>query len=184
VLDIVNTPAAEVPGKIRGAVTWDLGSHYQYRSERHELIRVVERVNDKHMAAIRHGTAEFALVLEGPLLVFCSQFGEVLPWSASSYLWHRLPRGERTLPSGQGTASSVTLDVSLLDARDGQTRAARAVLLPSAFVRVLHEAILEQARFPFDPSAERRALDALRRRCPSTRALVAYATVRAVAEPR
>jgi hypothetical protein len=182
VFDIVNTPAAAAPGKIRGAVTWDLGSHYQYRSERHELIRVVARIEDEQLAAIRHGTGEFALVLEGPLLVFCSQFGEALPWSASSYLWHRLPRAERTLPSDLGTGSNVALEVSLLEARDCQARTTRVVLLPLPFARALHEAILEQVRFPFDPTAERRALDALRRRCPSTRALVAYATVRAVAE--
>ena len=49
-------------------------------------------------------------------------------------------------------------------------------------LRERHPAILEQVRFSFDPCAERRALQGLQRRCPNSRALVAYATVRAMAE--
>jgi hypothetical protein len=182
VLDIVKTPTPETQDKPRSPVCWDPGSHYQYRSDRHELIRVVERIEDAHVVAFRQGVAEFALVLEGPLLVFCSRFSEALPWSASSYLWHRLPRAERTIPADLRAGSEVALEVSLLEAHNGQIAATRIIWLPSPFAQVLLDAILEQVRFSFDPSAERRALDALQRRCPSTRALVAYATVRAVVD--
>jgi hypothetical protein len=182
VLDIVKTPAPEARGKVPSSACWDLGSHYQYRCDRHELIRVVLRIEDEHLVAFRQGVAEFALVLEGPLLVFCSRFSEALPWSASSYLWHRLPRSERSMPADLGAGSAIALDVSLLEACNGQVGATRLISLPSPFARVLHEAILEQVRFSFDPTAERRALSALQRRCPSTRALIAYATVRAVVD--
>ena len=182
-LDIVKSPALVAHGgNVEGLAPWELGSHYQYRSDRHELIRVVDRVEEAHRSSFDRGIAEFALVLDGPLLIFCSRFGEALPWSGSSYLWHRLPRSERTLPSAQAAESGVPMEVSLLDSRDGHVAAARVVTLPSSFARVLHEAILEQVRFSFDPSAERRALQGLQRRCPNSRALVAYATVRAVAE--
>jgi hypothetical protein len=183
VLDIVKSPVAVAPGGgVPGMARWELGSHYQYRSDRHELTRVVDRVEEAHRTSFDRGIAEFALVLEGPLLLFCSRFGEALPWSGSSYLWHRLPRAERTLPSSGAAESGVPMEVSLIDSRDGHVAAARVVTLPATFARVLHEAILEQVRFSFDPCAERRALQGLQRRCPNARALVAYATVRAVAE--
>jgi hypothetical protein len=157
-----------------------LGSHYRYRSDRHELIRVVERIKKEHRAAIGEGVAEFALMLEGPLLVFCSRFGEALPWSGSAYHWHRLAREERAWPSVEAAGSGVTMEVSLMTASDGQVGTTRMVTLPAPFARALHEAILEQARFSYDPCAERRAVEGLGRRCPTTSALVAYSTVRAV----
>jgi hypothetical protein len=183
VLDSVKSPVieAQVSGG-RGAAPWPLGSHYQYRSDRHELIRVVERIEDEHRASISRGVAEFALVLEGPLLVFCSRFGAALPWSGAAFHCHRLPRAERTLPPAGVADSGVGMDVRLIEARDGHVGAERVVTLPAPFARVLHEAILEQARFSYDPCAERRALEGLQRRCPTPGALLAYATMRTVAK--
>ena len=51
--------------------------------------------------------------------------------------------------------------------------------LPIGFTLVLFEAILEQARFNYDPTEERRALSDLARRCPTPGSLVGYASVKA-----
>ncbi|MBV8556915.1 MAG: hypothetical protein JO116_15240, partial [Planctomycetaceae bacterium] len=80
-----------------------------------------------------------------------------------------------------GPDAGAALDVSLVEALDGRIRARRRVALSPAFTRVLHEAILEQARFTYDPSEEDRALATLFRRYPTVEAMVAFATVRAVA---
>ena len=71
----------------------------------------------------------------------------------------------------------------LLEATGGRVRAARSLTLPLDFTRVLHEAILEQARFTYDPGEERRALEALLRRCPTPGSLVGYASARATTWP-
>jgi hypothetical protein len=183
VLDIVQSPVIEAQASGgRGGAPRPPGSYYQYRSDRHELIRVIGRIEDEHRAAIGRGDAEFALVLEGPLLVFCSRFGAALPWSGSAYHWHRVPRAERTLPPAGAADAGVAMDVRLIEPREVRAEVARVVMLPAPFARVLHEAILEQARCSYDPSSERRALEGLRRRCPTLGALVAYATLRTVAQ--
>lgn len=44
--------------------------------------------------------AEFALVVEGTLLVLGDRFGESAPWSSPApFHWHMVPRDERIVPA-------------------------------------------------------------------------------------
>jgi hypothetical protein len=166
-----------------GLVAWPRGSGYRYDRDGHRLSRTVQGATGAQVAALEHGECELALVLEEPLLIVCSRFGEVLPWSAAAFSWQQIPRPARVLPQEVDTSGSGTaLVASLVEASDDRVVARRIVPLTLPFTRALHEAILEQARFPYDPSHERRALDGLRRRCPGIGGLVANATIRMKAE--
>lgn len=157
-------------------------SYYHYGHEGHALTWVVRNPTDDELDAFAHGKLEFALVLEPPLIVVCSRFGATVPWSASAFQWHRVPAAERALPPrGASLEAGVPVTLNLEEAGTGRLLGSRIITLAPEFARVLHEAILEQARFPYDPTEERRALDKLRSRCPIMGALVAYATVRTVA---
>lgn len=169
---------------VEGQTLWPQGAHYRYHRGGHDLARVVHGVEDDHVEAMERGEAEFAVVLVEPLIVFCSRFGTALPWLGGSFHWQRVPRPERGLPAlGPDLGTGVPLHIALVESKDGRVRAARTATLSSEFTRVLHEAILEQARFSYDPIAERRALDGLLRRYPSVGVLVAHATVRCTSQP-
>ena len=74
-------------------IPWLEGAEYQYRLGSHKLILATRGVASRHEAAVGRAEAEFALVVEGPLLVFGSRFGDTLPWSwAAPYNWHFAPR--------------------------------------------------------------------------------------------
>jgi len=162
-----------------GQGVWPWGSVYRFDSRGHQVLRIVHGVTEDHVAALHQGECELAVVLEEPLLIVCSRFGEGLPWSAAAFHWQRLPRSTRVLPQeGEPTGIDATLTATLIEATDERIVARRAVSLPPPFARALNEAILEQARFPYDPSHERRALDGLRRRCPGIGGLVANSTIR------
>ena len=74
-------------------IPWLEGADYQYRLGSHQLILATCGVARCYEAAVGRAEAEFALVVEGPLLVFGSRFGDTLPWSwAAPYNWHFAPR--------------------------------------------------------------------------------------------
>ncbi len=161
---------------------WPPGSHYRHHRRGHELIRVVQKVGGDHVEAVLRGRAEFALLVDEPLIIVCSRFGAALPWAEGAFHWHRVPQPDRAWPAlADGPDSGAALDVSLVEALDGRVRAHRRVTLSPGFTRVLHEALLEQARFTYDPNEEGRALATLFRHYPMVEAMVAFATVRAVA---
>ena len=113
-------------------------------------------------------------------MVVCSKVGEDLPWDGAGFHWHRVPNSERILPPiAAATAVGARVDLILMEAERGRVRAVRPLTLPLQFSKSLHEAILDQARYTYDPGAERRAMEALLRRCPTPTALVGYASIRA-----
>ena len=76
-------------------IPWLEGADYQYRLGSHQLVLASCGVarRDECEAAVGRAEVEFALVVEGPLLVFGSRFGDTRPWSwASPYNWHFAPR--------------------------------------------------------------------------------------------
>lgn len=165
---------------IEGRRDWPEESIYRYDRGGHELIRVVRVVKAAVAAAVVGDPVELALVIDGPLVIVCSKVGEALPWAGASFHWHRVRRSERILPpSGADTSTGSRIDLKLMMARGGRVRATRPLTIPVDFSRVLHEAILEQARFTYDPGEERRSLESLLRRCPTPGSLVGYATVKA-----
>jgi hypothetical protein len=155
------------------------GTSYHYRDGEHELAVFVDGVGRPHIRAVAEDEAEFALLVEGEMLVFLSRFGEAIPWSASYYWWHLIPRGVQKLPpTGPGQESRAPLYVTLVDAKTGLVHATRCTTLSLDFTRALHDAILEQARTPFDASSEKRALTRLTKRHATPGAMAAAARVR------
>ena len=70
--------------------------------------------------------AEFALVVEGPLLVFGFRFGDAMPWTwAAPYNWHFAPPAERVVPAAVDLTPDsyarlwATLWITLVDAATG-----------------------------------------------------------------
>jgi hypothetical protein len=161
------------------------GARYTYDVGEHELILTLRDVGDRQVEAVRRGEAEFALLLDDPLILIGARFGDAVPWTFASYCWHLLPRGARALPPASGAPGEARalLHVALVDWGSGQVRAERNVTLWLEFTRALHEAIREQARTVFDPKEHERALARLRRAHPSPEALAARAAHRTIGAP-
>ena len=148
---------------------WLEGAEYQYRLGRHRLILALRGVPGHREAAVGRAEAEFALVVEGPLLVFGYRFGDATPWSwAAPYNWHFAPPAERVVPAAIDLTPEsyarlwATLWITLVDIDDGRVRVCRAVALRPEFTHALHGVLREQALRPFRGAAADRALDGLR----------------------
>jgi len=156
------------------------GAAYRYDRRGHELLRIVRGIDVGLAAAVASEPVEIALLIDGPLLVVCSRVCEVLPWTGASYHWHRIRNSERVLPpTAANTVTGARVDLTLLESIGGRVRAVRSLMLPVEFTRVLHEAILDQSRYTYDPGEERRAMATLLRRCPTPGSLVGFACVKA-----
>jgi hypothetical protein len=158
---------------------WPEGAVYRYDRRGHELLRIVRQVDAGLAAAVAGEPVEIALLIDGPLVVVCSKIGGALPWAGASYHWQRVRNSDRIMPAtADATVVGSRLDLLLLEAMGGRVRAIRPLTLPVEFTRVLHEAILDQARYTYNPGEERRAMETLLRRCPSPDSLVGYASVK------
>jgi hypothetical protein len=156
------------------------GAVYRYDQRGHELLRIVRGVEADMVAAVTGEPVEIALLIEGPLVVVSSRVGQTLPWAGASYHWHRVWNSERVMPPrAVDTVAGSRLDLILLEAMGGRVRAVRSLTLPVEFTRVLHEAILDQARYTYNPVEERRAMESLLSRCPTADSVVGYAYVKA-----
>jgi hypothetical protein len=150
-------------------IPWLEGADYRYRLGSHQLILATCGVARRHEAAVGRAEAEFALVVEGPLLVFGSRFGDSRPWSwAAPYNWHFAPPAERVVPAAlpltpEGRARLwATLRITLLDRATGRARIGRAVALRPEFTHALHGELRGQAMRPFRVEAAVRAWERLR----------------------
>lgn len=145
------------------------GAEYRYRVACHELNLAISGVTPRQAAAVRHGVAEFALAVAGPLLVFSYRFGAAVPWSsAAPYNWHFEPFLDRVIPPAVPLDSKTyarlwsTLWITLVDADNGRARAGRAVALRPEFTYALHGVLRAQALRRFHGAAADRALDRIR----------------------
>ncbi len=161
------------------------GAWYICNGGEHELVLTLRDVGDRQVEAMRHGEAEFALVLDDPLILLGARFGDAVPWSFASYCWHLAPRDVRGLPPAANAPdeSRALIHVVLVDWATGKARAERNATLWLDFTRALHEAIREQARTSFDPKAHERVLARLRRSHPTPESLAARAAHRTVGAP-
>src|SRR3954452_5676942 len=103
------------------------GAEYRYRLGRHRLTLALHGVPRRHQAAVGRAVAEFALVVEWPLLVFGYRFGNATPWSwAAPYNWHFAPPAERVVPAAIDLTPDsyarlwATLWITLVDVGDGR----------------------------------------------------------------
>lgn len=152
-----------------GRISWIERANYRYHLGSHQLILAIRGVTERQRASVGRDEAEFALVVEGPLLVFGSRFGRTLPWSwATPYNWHFAPPGERVVPAAVPLTPETyarlwaTLWITLVDTVPGQPRINRAVALRPEFTHALHGVLRQQAERPFQAAAAGRALDRLR----------------------
>ena len=108
----------------------------------HELVLSFHGVTDREVRSVELGTAELALVVEPPLIVFCCRFGDAIPWSRAAYHWRQLAHSG---PIGQKSRTS--LMIRLIEAEDGTVRARRSLGLSRGLVLAWDAAIgLQTAR--------------------------------------
>jgi hypothetical protein len=138
--------------------TWPETVRYSYRDGQHELVAFRRRPSMAEIEALTEGPSEFALYVDGDLLLFLFRFQSleldpVIDWSDSPFTIHRVPESERQLPPdvpGRGQ-----LHVLLVDAGTGLVIGARIVTLDEAFTTALHGAIREQAARPSSADYDR-----------------------------
>jgi hypothetical protein len=155
-------------------------SRYLYIDGEHDLSIWTKAVNRRQAQAVREREAEFALMVEEPLIVFCARFGDQIPWTASFYSWHLVPRNRRTLPPRPEAPDErrAFVSISLATLENGPAKATRNVTLSLDFTRALNVAIREQAKLSFTNQSYQRALSSLGRRYPAAADLAARATIR------
>jgi hypothetical protein len=169
-----------VPSAVGGAVSdlerwagmsvrlpWFEKAEYRFRFGSHRLILGNQDLSARREAAVRTAEAEFALVVEGPLIVLGSRFGS-FPWVwASPYNWHFALPAERTVPPRVPLTRAsfarlwASLRIMSADSSDGKLRLLRAAALHPRFTHALHVELHEQAVRPFPVKAAGRALDNL-----------------------
>ena len=80
----------------RGRRHWPEGAQYSYGLNGHELTLFVSDVNEQLVHDLRYGEAEFAVIVEHPVLVLAYRFGESIRWSDVplhlAYATRSLPR--------------------------------------------------------------------------------------------
>ncbi len=100
------------------------------------------------------GPAEFALIVEQPVLVLAYRFGEAIRWEDTPYSWHLQPESRRVVPAAAvAPEARALLWITLVGSDDGIIHAQRGMTLSPPFTRALHDAIRAQAFRPFDPCA-------------------------------
>ena len=152
---------------------------YNWRGGQHELLMWLASPSRAEISDIRQGQAEFALVVEPPLIVLLYRFGRAIPWSDAPYSWHLVPEAEQTLPdTTDAIEPHALLQVILVDASTGLVQGLRAVSFSPAFTAALHSAIAEQAGQPWDAGAYNAALASLYGRYPSSTELLGQARSR------
>jgi hypothetical protein len=137
----------------RGRGTWPEGAQFNYSPAGHELTLFYSDISDDMIDEVRRGQAEFALIVENPVIVLAYRFGRSIPWGDAPYSWHLQPARWRMVPPLEPSQESrALLWVSLVGAEDGIIRAQRGLTLSPTFTRTLQEAIRNQAITAFDAS--------------------------------
>lgn len=136
----------------QGRRDWPEGAQLVFGPGGPELTIFHREIDDDLVEDIRRGPAEFALIVEPPVIVLAYRFGESSPWNDVPYSWHLQPEPKRVIPHEIRSAEERALIwISLVGAADGIIHAQRGMTLSPAFTRSLHEAIRAQTTVPFDP---------------------------------
>ena len=160
---------------------WPQAVEYNYRANTHELRLFLARLKNSDVREIRDGPAEFALVLFGDIIFFCSHFGAALPWSDSPYSIHMVKAmypDEYTLPPEQlAHHEGAALNITLIACETGIVQAVRLVGLGHTFSLALHQAIRAQPSRPFNQADYDRQLVQAYALYPTTEALLEQAAI-------
>lgn len=110
---------------------------------------------DAEIEDIRRGSCEFAVYQDGYMMFLLYRFGKSFVWSDVSYAWHLVPEEQRDLPLSPQEMSKQTravLSIVLIESTNGIVKAIRLTSLSPDLTKILHGAILYQAREAALPS--------------------------------
>lgn len=141
-------------------------AQYNYRQGQHELVLFFARPTSAEVLDARRGPAEFALLVDSPVIVLLYRFGASIQWSDAPYSWHMVPADQQTIPDTTGMQEPrAVMTVMLVDAADGILRSIRVVSLSPALTAALHLSIRAQAATPWVGQAvyDQRLADIYRR---------------------
>lgn len=163
-----------------GRTSWPEATQYHYMAGEHHLQVFMRQPRNVEVQAYRDGPADFALVVDGPVIALLWRFGGT-PWSDAPYSWHMVPADQRVappagdLPEGKGAL----LTTMLIGADDGVIRVIRTIGLGTAFSNRLHAAIRAQAAdAAWDQAGYDERLDQLYASYPSTELMLSAAVAR------
>jgi hypothetical protein len=137
---------------LRGHRRWPQGTQFTYRPGGFELTLFRCDIEPEMVTDMLRGLAEFAIIVDHPLIVFAYQFGEFMSWDDVPYSWHLQPAGGREIPSlNCSRETRALLWVSLVGAQDGIVHAQRGMTLSPLFTLAIYQSIREQAMRVFHP---------------------------------
>jgi len=138
----------------RDVTRWPEAVDYNYRGGGHELRMFLNRPSIQEVSDIRHGEAEFGLLVEGTIIFLLYRFGKSIQWSDAPFTWWVVPESERAMPNPEPTLSERALvQIILTDAATGIIKAMRALTWSPEFTAAIHDAIRSQASNGFDKKA-------------------------------
>src|SRR5262249_46635961 len=73
---------------LRGHRRWREGTQLTYGPSRYELTLFQREISETTVAAVRRGPAEFALIVDLPLIVLAYRLGESATWCDVPFSWH------------------------------------------------------------------------------------------------
>lgn len=137
----------------RGRRDWPAGAEFAFGPGGHELTVFHPAIEPELIDDFRRGPAEFALIVEQPVIVLAFRFGASGDWDEAPYCWHLQPEFRRVVPAAAvAPEARALLWITLVGAVDGLIHAQRGMTLSPPFTRALHDAICSQAMRPFDPN--------------------------------
>jgi hypothetical protein len=128
---------------------WPQAAEYNYRAGNHELLLFIPDVTEREVEDVRHGPADFGLLVDGDIIFFLYRFRESIPWSEATSSWRLVRENHKIIPNPDTNSARALLLVVLIDASTGVVRVSRSVWLSREFTRSLHKALRDRAARPW-----------------------------------
>jgi hypothetical protein len=158
---------------------WREGTQLTYSPNGLELTLFHRDISQVVIADVQRGSAEFAMIVDHPLIVLAYRFGTSSFWNDVPYCWHLDPSHRRVIPKiDPSPEARVLLWVSLVGANDGIIHAQRGLTFSPSFTSALNHTLRAQAMTGFVPEDCTSAISRLYLRYPSITDRLALAVVR------
>ena len=126
----------------QGQDQWREGAQLTYDPSTLELAIFRRNISDELIADVQRGLAEFAMIVDLPLVVLAYQFGNSIDWNDVPYCWHLQPSRRKVIPTVDPSPEArILLWVSLVGADDGIIYAQRGLTLAPSFTFAFRFAI-------------------------------------------